>query len=64
MTLEEAKEFYFQYYGFSFHMDREEPARYNSFINRLILLGLEGTGILNRLLGLGTGLRGVNFTEK
>ena len=32
MTLEEAKEFYFQYYGFSFHMDREEPARYNSFM--------------------------------
>jgi hypothetical protein len=30
MTLEEAKEFYFQYSGFSFHMDREEPVRYNS----------------------------------
>ena len=32
MTLEEAKEFYFQYYGFSFHMGREEPARYNTFM--------------------------------
>ena len=31
MTLEEAKEFYFQYRGFSFHMGREEPARYSSF---------------------------------
>lgn len=31
MTLAEAKEFYFQYYGHTFHMDREEPARYNSF---------------------------------
>ena len=31
MTLEEAKEFYFQYYGFSFHMGREEPARYDGF---------------------------------
>lgn len=31
MTLEEAKEFYFRYYGSSFHMDREEPAEYNSF---------------------------------
>ncbi len=32
MTLEEAKEFYFEYYGFSFHMDREEPVRYGSFM--------------------------------
>ena len=31
MTLEEAKEFYFQYGGHSFHMGREEPARYDSF---------------------------------
>ena len=31
MTLEEAKEFYFQYYGHSFHMDREEPLKYQSF---------------------------------
>ncbi len=31
MTREEAKRFYFGYLGFSFHMDREEPARYNSF---------------------------------
>jgi len=31
MTLEEAKEFYFQYNGFSFHMDREEPVKYNRF---------------------------------
>ncbi|MBR2989924.1 MAG: hypothetical protein IKF51_00510 [Solobacterium sp.] len=31
MTLEEAKEFYFQYNGFSFHMGREEPAKYSSF---------------------------------
>ena len=36
MTLEEAKEFYFRYYGSSFHMDREEPAKYNS----LMMLGL------------------------
>ena len=28
MTLEEAREFYFQYCGFSFHMDREEPVKY------------------------------------
>ncbi len=33
MTLEEAKEFYFRYNGFSFHMDREEPRKYNSFRN-------------------------------
>lgn len=32
MTLQEAKEFYFQYDGFSFHMGREEPAKYNSFM--------------------------------
>ncbi len=31
MTLEEAKEFYFAYDGFSFHMGREEPDKYNSF---------------------------------
>ena len=31
MTLEEAKEFYFKYNGFSFHMDREEPAKSGSF---------------------------------
>ncbi len=31
MTLEDAKRFYFQYDGSSFHMDREEPAKYNSF---------------------------------
>ena len=31
MTLEEAKEFYFQYKGYSFHMDREEPAKYSSY---------------------------------
>ena len=31
MTLEEAKEFYFQYLGYSFHMGREEPAKYSSF---------------------------------
>ncbi len=31
MTLEEAKKFYFGYNGFSFHMGREEPARYNAF---------------------------------
>ena len=31
MTLEEAKEFYFQYKGYSFHMDREESAKYNSY---------------------------------
>ena len=31
MTLEEAKEFYFQYDGFSFHMDREDPVRYGRF---------------------------------
>ncbi len=31
MTLDEAKEFYLQYRGFSFHMDREEPAKYGSF---------------------------------
>lgn len=32
MNLEEAKEFYFQYSGFSFHMGREEPVKYNSFM--------------------------------
>ena len=32
MTFEEAKRFYFEYSGFSFHMGREEPARYNSFM--------------------------------
>ncbi len=31
MTLEEAKQFYFSYLGHSFHMDREEPAKANSF---------------------------------
>jgi len=31
MTLKEAKEFYFQYDGSSFHMDREEPGRYGNF---------------------------------
>ncbi len=31
MTPEEAKEFYFQYLGFSFHMDREEPVKYSLF---------------------------------
>ena len=36
MTLEDAKNFYFEYLGQSFHMDREEPARYNSFM----MLGL------------------------
>ena len=37
MTLENAKEFYFQYNGSSFHMDREEPAKYGSF--RMLGLG-------------------------
>lgn len=32
MTLEEAKEFYFAYAGHSFHMDREEPVKYNAFM--------------------------------
>ena len=31
MTPEEAKKFYFQYNGFSFHMGREEPEKYRSF---------------------------------
>ncbi|MBQ6455335.1 MAG: hypothetical protein IJJ32_04545 [Eggerthellaceae bacterium] len=31
MTPEDAKRFYFQYDGSSFHMDREEPVKYNSF---------------------------------
>ena len=31
MTLEEAKEFYFAYYGQAFHMDREEPVKYRYF---------------------------------
>ena len=31
MTVGEAKEFYFQYDGSSFHMDREEPDKYGSF---------------------------------
>ena len=31
MKLEEAKEFYFKYNGFSFHMQREEPDKYSSF---------------------------------
>ena len=31
MTAEEAKEFYFQYFGISFHMDREKPKEYNEF---------------------------------
>ncbi|MBR0085279.1 MAG: hypothetical protein IJL97_01895, partial [Lachnospiraceae bacterium] len=31
MTLEEAKKFYFDYNGYSFHMDREEPLKYNAF---------------------------------
>ena len=37
MTLAEAKEFYFKYNGFSFHMDREEPAKSGSF--RMLNLG-------------------------
>ncbi len=37
MTLEEAKEFYFQYNGYSFHMDREEPAKYSRF--RMLHIG-------------------------
>ena len=37
MTLEEAKRFYFDYNGFSFHMGREEPSRYTSF--RLLEIG-------------------------
>ncbi|MBQ3931793.1 MAG: hypothetical protein II725_05910 [Firmicutes bacterium] len=37
MTLEEAKEFYFQYLGSFFHMDREEPAKAGSF--RMLGLG-------------------------
>ena len=32
MTVEEAKEFYFQYYGYSFHMDREEHIKYTAFM--------------------------------
>ena len=39
MTLEDAKRFYFQYDGSSFHMDREEPAKYNSF--KVLDLGKE-----------------------
>ena len=39
MTLEEAKRFYFAYKGFSFHMDREEPVKYNMF--RSLSLGKE-----------------------
>ena len=31
MTLEQAKAFYFQYKGYSFHMDREEPVKYRTF---------------------------------
>ena len=31
MTLAEAKDFYFAYKGYSFHMGREEPSRYNEF---------------------------------
>ena len=31
MTLREAKEFYLQYDGSSFHMDREEPDKYGCF---------------------------------
>ncbi|MBE6463719.1 MAG: hypothetical protein E7003_00030 [Eggerthellaceae bacterium] len=31
MTPEDAKRFYFQYDGSSFHMDREEPVKFNSF---------------------------------
>lgn len=31
MTLEEAKDLYFSYLGFMFHMGREEPEKYNSF---------------------------------
>ena len=31
MTKEEAKEFYQSYLGYSFHMGREEPAKYESF---------------------------------
>ncbi len=37
MTLEEAKRFYFDYLGLSFHMDREDPVKYNSFR----MLGIE-----------------------
>jgi len=32
MTGEEAKEFYQSYLGSSFHMGREEPERYDSFM--------------------------------
>ena len=39
MTLEEAKQFYYQYRGSSFHMGREEPARYNMF--RMLHIGEE-----------------------
>lgn len=42
MTLEEAKDFYFAYRGFSFHMDREEPARYNTF--RMLGIGGDTLG--------------------
>ena len=31
MTLDEAKEFYFRYNGYAFHMDREEPRTYAAF---------------------------------
>ena len=31
MTLVEARKFYFEYCGYSFHMGREEPVRYSSF---------------------------------
>ncbi|MCR4632715.1 MAG: hypothetical protein K5648_01145 [Erysipelotrichaceae bacterium] len=31
MKLEEAREFYFEYKGYAFHMGREEPERYDRF---------------------------------
>ena len=31
MTVDEAKEFYFKYNGYMFHMDREEPHTYAAF---------------------------------
>ena len=53
MKLEDAKRFYFQYDGSSFHMDREEPAKFNSF--KMLNLGEEtlkawDEAYLNRLL--------------
>ena len=54
MTLDEAKEFYVRYLGSSFHMDREEPARYGSFM--MLGLGKDTLGewdeeLLERLFG-------------